>query len=884
MKSFIPLIALVLCLPCFSSQCQILDESFAVTVASAEQGRIYSGMVKQADGKIIVTGFSRLVNGKFRPGIIRLNADLTLDETYKGVVNPNNFFSQNNLVLQQDGKLIVGNALSPVISANIARFATDGSIDATFHTGTGFNTSLRATAIDQNNKILVLGYFSSYDNSDVQNLVRLNSDGSLDKTFALMPGFQLMEGNTYEDISMQADGKILLSAYGFRYEGMSVSNVIRLNNDGTLDNTFNYIADANDIPICISPQSNGKIILINRTKNSLANNRGNAIRLNADGSLDNTFTKSAFTIDPRGAAFQADNKIVIGGNFGVVRLKADGTVDNTYAPSLPASIQNGSLRGVAVANNGDIIFSSSIGILHTSSTGVMSDLALKFQAPGIVYDFIVKDDGNIVIGGAIDECNGQPAKNVLTIDKNGGISPNFNYFSDAPVDLLVPYDDEFIAADVQAGDDVVPGPLRVNSNGSADETFNAQLSGNTFDGRIDIVKKLSTEKTLIGGAFNSYKGLPNTKGLVRLNVDGSLDNSFTTPASLNDIIGVEELHDGKLLISDLMPNFVDSLRMLTADGSVLNAFKIGINNTASFMKEDYDGNIFVGGFFSTINNINRNGFIKIVNGKVDESFNSPITSVTAFEIQRDKKMLLGNYDGKITRINTDGTIDNTFAHTFLTGTLGRIKIHQGDIYACGSFVESSSPLRTGIIRFTSGISTPTDLKGDASATSTTITWTGNSSGATNFIIERADNVSGIFQELATTNATAVSYQDNDLSSNTSYSYRIKAVNAIGESGYSKTLTLKTDLVAAIAEEMENTLSLYPNPAINELSIELNNAYRGDLHIDVIDMMGKRVSQNSSVKKDQHYTSSLLLTAYPTGVYVIKVGGNGFSFCKKIIKK
>lgn len=80
---------------------------------------------------------------------------------------------------------------------------------------------------------------------------------------------------------------------------------------------------------------------------------------------------------------------------------------------------------------------------------------------------------------------------------------------------------------------------------------------------------------------------------------------------------------------------------------------------------------------------------------------------------------------------------------------------------------------------------PTSLSISASKRAIALGWSDNSSNENGFIVERAVNGGG-FQRHATLGANARSFIDSGLNKRLRYSYRIKAFNADGESGYSNT--------------------------------------------------------------------------------------------------
>jgi titin len=86
---------------------------------------------------------------------------------------------------------------------------------------------------------------------------------------------------------------------------------------------------------------------------------------------------------------------------------------------------------------------------------------------------------------------------------------------------------------------------------------------------------------------------------------------------------------------------------------------------------------------------------------------------------------------------------------------------------------------------------PTSLAAKAvSRSSINLGWTDNANNETAFKIERSTN-SSAFTQIATVGANATSYSDTGLARNTTYSYRVRATNAAGDSAYSNTATART---------------------------------------------------------------------------------------------
>ena len=181
---------------------------------------------------------------------------------------------------------------------------------------TGFNYNALTMAVQDDGKIIYGGVFTTYNGIPTRRIARLNQDGSLDTTFNIGSGFDI----TVSKILLQSDGKILVSGSFQTYNAETAPSIIRLNSDGSKDYTFNVGGGAS-LPIrSMALQPDGKIIVVGDfiTFNGQACNR--MTRLNPDGSIDPTFIVGEGcngTIET--VTLEAGGKILIGGNFTVCK-------------------------------------------------------------------------------------------------------------------------------------------------------------------------------------------------------------------------------------------------------------------------------------------------------------------------------------------------------------------------------------------------------------------------------------------------------------------------------------------------------------------------------------------------------------------------------------
>ena len=101
-----------------------------------------------------------------------------------------------------------------------------------FNIGTGFNGIVYTIDIQSDGKILVGGNSTLYNGTTSNSIIRLNSNGSIDTSFNIGTGF--FNGGVYT-IYIQLDGKILVGGYFTTYNGTTSNRIIRLNSNGSIE-------------------------------------------------------------------------------------------------------------------------------------------------------------------------------------------------------------------------------------------------------------------------------------------------------------------------------------------------------------------------------------------------------------------------------------------------------------------------------------------------------------------------------------------------------------------------------------------------------------------------------------------------------------------------
>ncbi len=286
-----------------------LDTSF--DPGTGPNGSVYDTAL-QPDGKVIIVGAFTTVNGTARNRIARLHTNGSVDLTF----DPGSGASSSiqAVALRPDGKMVIVGDFPSYNSTGyeyIARVNANGSLDFTFTPGGLPNASVYTVALQADGKILIAGWFDQYGNVARNRLARLQVDGQLDSSFD--PG----TGTGYvHDIIFQPDGKALLGGEMVNYNGIPVYRVLRLNSTGTLDNSFTVGTGPNNNVRCMALQPDGRVLIGGDFATVNGTPRARLARLNANGSLDSTFDPGIGpNVLPLALTLQADGQVLVGGLF-----------------------------------------------------------------------------------------------------------------------------------------------------------------------------------------------------------------------------------------------------------------------------------------------------------------------------------------------------------------------------------------------------------------------------------------------------------------------------------------------------------------------------------------------------------------------------------------
>jgi uncharacterized delta-60 repeat protein len=336
------------------------------------------------------------------------------------------------VTLQPDGKVLIGGDFTHVSGTGrnyVARLDDDGALDLGFDPGTGPDGGVRAVAVQSETKVLIGGLFTTVGITPANHIARLEADGSLDDSFD--PG----EGanGAVMAIAVQADGKIVVGGAFTTMDVTSRSHVARLHGDGSLDTGFlNGLAGANGTVYAVASQPDGQVLIGGAFTHVNGTLCRYVARLNDDGTLDPTFDPGEGASDQvRAVVLQPDGKILVGGAFQrfagvfhqrITRLDADGSVDAGFDPGGGA---NNWVRAIAVQDDGRVLIGGTFTTIGDTNRAYLArlhacgSLDVTFGAAsslnGSVRDIVLQDDGKVLIGGLFTAIEGTPRHRIARL-------------------------------------------------------------------------------------------------------------------------------------------------------------------------------------------------------------------------------------------------------------------------------------------------------------------------------------------------------------------------------------------------------------------------------------------------------------------------------------
>jgi uncharacterized delta-60 repeat protein len=538
----------------------VVDAGF-VTQLNAEATRVQV----LSDGRILISGSFTSVNGVPRQGLARLLPDGLLDE---GLVPPSGLDASNPVGgwAASNGTVWVTGTftnLSGLPRNRVARLLADGSVDPSFQSPFGTDDAVSLVAVQPDGKPLVSGTFSNLLGLAVTNLVRLNLDGSIDTSFrpALAAAERVMRG------LLLPDGRLVAAVAVYADWGMATTppRLVRFNPDGSRDPAFNVTSESPGFPssstiYSLALEPSGKLLLSGTFLRVNGVARGKLARLAPDGTLDFCFDVAiAGEWSPMALAPMPDGSVVVGGSFSGLQGQGHPYLLRLLPPA-------GCASGV-----------------------------IEFAAPAFQF----REDA---------------LRAVIPVVRHGGADVEQSVaFTTRDGSAQAPGDYEAVSGTVHFArgerSQFISVPLYSDSTPEGPKTFEVQLTqasnGATLGGLTNANVTLTDDPAGTAGA-------PDTHFVVRL--DGPVQT-------------IIPLADGRAVLAGTFTNvngqFSPSLARLGPDGTLEAAFlhSQGLDDQLMSVATDAEGRLLVGGYFQHVDGSWRPGLARFNrDGTLDNSF------------------------------------------------------------------------------------------------------------------------------------------------------------------------------------------------------------------------------------------------------------------------
>ena len=425
-----------------------LDSSFGVNGfsfntlgVSINGGPNGNGAAIQPDGKLLVAGDRFVTIGKpqRRALLARYNSDGTLDTTFSGggVIFHSNTYLLNSVVVQPDGKIIVGGVGPSTTFSNafyVFRYNADGTPDTTFNnsgvnfTAIGSNAFLKSVLLQPDGKIVAAGFScltvsQCFANGESFAIVRYNVNGSLDSSF---DGDGIVTTNFENSVALaseavlQPDGKIV--AAGTAVGSVKSFALARCNANGSLDTTFGNggrvltsTGNENAVLNSTALQSDGRIVVAGYSRPT-DNYDFTVARYTSSGTLDSSFGTNGIVTTDFNSGYDIASKVLIQRNGKIV------AVGSSYeAATANISLARYNMDGMPDGNfgQGGKVFAPT----QQTSTRIASAL--------------LQPDGKIVAAGDSISSNGSKFITLARFIGDAPARPQFDFDGDGKTDISV---------------------------------------------------------------------------------------------------------------------------------------------------------------------------------------------------------------------------------------------------------------------------------------------------------------------------------------------------------------------------------------------------------------------------------------------------------------
>ncbi len=692
----------------------------------------------QADGKIVVGGRFTTLAGQACTNLGRLNTDGTLDAAF----NPGANAGVNTVAIQADGEILVGGMFTSLGGqgrAYIGRLNASGVLDTNFNpgaAGTPYSPYVNCIIVQGDGKILVGGWFLTLGGQPHVHLGRLNSDGTADGKFN--PD---ASGGAYpfvNSMALQADGKILVGGYFNSLAGQAASNLGRLNSDGTSDTNFNCAAD--NWVYDLTVQTDGKILagglfltLGGETRNYLGRLQH---RWHAGQQLQ---SRANAAVNCMG--LQSDGGVVVAGAFTNLNGQARaflGRLDNSDAATQSLAFDGTNLTWLRGGTSPEVSFTqfeTSTSGTNWTELGAGLRVAGGWQLNGLALSSkaTIRARGYTSGGGyesssswTVETVIGPPLFSQQPVARTNNATTTASFTAVALGGAPLSYQWLKNGANLQDGGIVsgalTPTLMLTNVFGGDAGSYsviasNAAGSVTSSVAALTVIDPLLTSQPL-SLATNAGQTVSFSVTVIATSPLSYQwrQNGTNQPAGTNALLVITNAEGADagnydVLVSNAFGSVTSMVASLTLNLAVPDSFNPGANGPIATLAVQPDGEILVGGQFTSLGGQARTNIGRLnPDGTLDASFNPSagsggiLESVSGLMVQPDGKIVIaGTRQNRQTlnflfRIDSAGNTDSNFVTGFSGPVYALALQGDGKFWAGGDFTVGKPGLTTDLAR------------------------------------------------------------------------------------------------------------------------------------------------------------------------------------------
>lgn len=317
-----------------------LDSGFSFTPPTPETGTYprVNAIAHANVNQIIVVSSYVSEEGYRDHHVNRVNGDGSIDQAFAGssITYENGDSSVSSIAVDQDGKIVIAGSFTHVDGVpcpSIARLNTNGSLDPSFDPGSGPDSDVFDLSLDADGGIILVGWFASVDGQSRNNIARLLPSGAVDTAFA--PEVN----DLVRTVCRDSAGRILIGGWFTEVEGNTRNRIARLLPDGTVDETFDPAIDPQASVLDVAVDHMDRVVIASSFMGFGGLEGGDVVRLHRNGNVDTGFDGPEFDDPVTDLAIDTSGRVLVGGDFTTIdgaaipyltRLNRDGSRDVTF--------------------------------------------------------------------------------------------------------------------------------------------------------------------------------------------------------------------------------------------------------------------------------------------------------------------------------------------------------------------------------------------------------------------------------------------------------------------------------------------------------------------------------------------------------------------------